>query len=127
MTPIERGESSMVTGLHCYICWQSRHYAAQCPQKDRGKDPVVNTITPEVQQVTTRSKAKKSDWKVQEEIRKVANELIEKANGANATRMQQEMQNITMDEPPIIATTHDGGRASWRGPFGKHWLTAKLR
>ena len=73
----------MTVGLQCYICWQPGHYATQCPQKDKEKELALNTITTEVQQVTTQRKAKQTDWEVQEEIRKAANVWIEKANGAN--------------------------------------------
>ena len=45
-----------LTTLH--TCGQDGHYANQRPTKDKGKTVVVNMVTIEVQQVTTRSKAK---------------------------------------------------------------------
>ena len=47
-------------------------------------------VTVEVQQVTTRSMAKQSEWDIQEEVLKVANEWVEEANNNNVARMLQE-------------------------------------
>ena len=84
-TPPERetGESS----VHCFVCQQPGHYATQCPLR-KGKGPTVNTITVEVQQVTTRQQTKNADWTVQEEIRKAAQAWVEKANMENTECMR---------------------------------------
>ena len=58
--------------------------------KDKGKMPAVNMVTTEVQQVTTRSKAKQSEWDLQEEVRKAAKEWLNKANNTNVASMVQE-------------------------------------
>ena len=47
-------------------------------------------VTVEVQQVTTRSKAKQSEWDTQEAIQKAAQEWVE-ANKRNIDRMMQEI------------------------------------
>ena len=52
----DRGESS----VHFFNCQEPGHYASQCLHKQKGKQPAVNIITTDVQQVATRSKAKKS-------------------------------------------------------------------
>ena len=44
-------------------------------------------VTTYVQQVTTRSKAKQSEWDIQEEVRKVGKEWVEEANSNNVSRM----------------------------------------
>ena len=44
----------------------------------------------EIQQMTTRSKGKQSEWEVQEEIRKTGKESLEEANQNNLNRMMQE-------------------------------------
>ena len=49
-------------------------------------------VTPELQQVTTRSKTKQSEWEVQEAVRKAAKEWVEEANKNNASHMLQEME-----------------------------------
>ena len=49
-------------------------------------------VTPELQQVTTRSKSKQSEWEVQEAIGKSAKEWVEEANKKNASRMLQDME-----------------------------------
>ena len=43
-----------------------------------------------MQQVTACSKAKQSEWDIQEEVRKVAKEWVEEANNNNVARMLQE-------------------------------------
>ena len=65
-----RGDGSGTFVPTCYICRQSGHYANQCPAK--GKGPAVNMVMPEIQQVTTRSKSKQSEWEIQEAVRKAA-------------------------------------------------------
>ena len=47
----------------------------------------MKTITTEVQQVMTRSKAKSTEWAEQDEIRKVAQAWVEKANEANVNHI----------------------------------------
>ena len=66
-TPVgaEKGESS----IHCVVSQQPGQYATQCPIC-KGKGPAVNTITVEVQQVTTRQQTKTIDWAAQYEIRR---------------------------------------------------------
>ena len=68
-TPVmEKGESN----VHCFVCQQQGHYATQCPRCDKGKGPAVNTITADVQKVTTRSQAKTTEWAEQDDIREAA-------------------------------------------------------
>ena len=81
----DKGESS----VHCFNCQEPGHYAPQCPHKQKGKQPAVNIITTNVQQVTTRSKAKTTEWEEQDNIRKAAQEWVAKANIANVEQMQQ--------------------------------------
>ena len=73
-----------------------------CPHR-KGKELVVNTITTEVQHVTTRQQAKNADWAVQDEIRKAAQAWVEKANVANKERMRQESANnsLPMEEDTL--------------------------
>ena len=47
-------------------------------------------VMPEIQQVTTRSKGKQSEWELQEAVWKVAKEWVEEANENNVTRMMQD-------------------------------------
>ena len=54
-------------------------------------------VTSDIQQVTTRCKAKQSEWDIQDEIRKEAKNWIEIANSKNVNRMQHDMQNMTID------------------------------
>ena len=49
-------------------------------------------VSPTIQQVTTRSKTKQSEWEVQEAVWKAAKEWVEEANKNNASRMLQEME-----------------------------------
>ena len=72
---------------NCYMCRQDGHYAYQCPTKDKGRAPMVYMVSPEIQQVTTRSKTKQSEWEVQEAVRKAVKEWLEEANKNNASRM----------------------------------------
>ena len=87
--------------MHCFNCQEPGHYAPQCPHKHKGKQPAVNIITADVQQVTTRSKAKTAEWEEQDGIRKAAQEWVTKANAANIERMRQES---TSDTPEIKNT-----------------------
>ena len=64
--------------------------ANHCPTKDKGKTPTVNMVTTEVQEVITRSKAKRSEWDTQDEVRKAAKEWVEEANNNNVAQMMQE-------------------------------------
>ena len=52
-------------------------------------------ITANIQQVTTRSQAKNMEWTKQDDIRKVAQAWVEKANEANAQRMRQKFATTT--------------------------------
>ena len=57
------------------------------PAQETMKQPTVNIITPDVQQVTTQSKAKREEWEERDGIRKEAQEWVAKANVANVERM----------------------------------------
>ena len=70
---VEKGESS----VHCFIFQQRRHYVTQCPRRDKGKGPSINTITAEVWQVTTLSKAKTTEWEEQDDFHKAAKAWVE--------------------------------------------------
>ena len=85
-TSADRGESN----IHNFNCQEPGHYAPRCPLKQKGKQPAVNIITADVQQVTTRSKTKTTEWEEQDGIRKAAQEWVAKANAANVARMRQE-------------------------------------
>ena len=74
--------------MHYFNFQEQGHYAPQCPHKQKGKQPAVNIITADVQQVTTQSKAKTAEWEEQDGIRKAAQEWVTKANAANIERMQ---------------------------------------
>ena len=50
-------------------------------------------------QVTTRSKAKQSEWEVQELVRKAAKEWVEEANKNNVSRMVQDMDEQNLQKP----------------------------
>ena len=106
-TQYVKGEASGSTIPNYYICPKDGHYANQCPTKDKGKAPTVNMVSPTIQQVTTRSKTKQSEWEVQEAIRKAVKEWVEEANKNNASRMIQEMeeQNVQKSVPQINPTT----------------------
>ena len=86
----ENGETNGSLTLNCYICRKDGHYANQWPTKEKGKSPTVNMVMPEIQQVTTRSKGKQSEWEVQEVVRKPAKEWVEEANQNNVNRMKQD-------------------------------------
>ena len=68
----EASELSGSSVPNCYICRKDDHYANQCPPK--GKGLTVNMVILEIQQVTTRSKSKQSEWEIQEAVRKAATE-----------------------------------------------------
>ena len=55
----------------------------------------MNTITTDVQQVTTRNQEKNTEWAKQDDIRKVAQAWVEKANEANAKWIRQESASTT--------------------------------
>ena len=74
-----QGEGSETFVPTCYICRQINHYANQCQTKEKGKASIVNMVVLEIQQVTTRSKGKQSEWEVQEAVRKGAKEWVEEA------------------------------------------------
>ena len=77
--------------MYCYYCRKEGHYNNQCPLKANEKQPVVNMVIAEVtdvQQVTTRSKGKLSEWEAHEAIRKQATEWIKKANENNVAEVE---------------------------------------
>ena len=76
--------------MHSFNFQEPRHYAPQCPHKHKGKQPAVNIITADVQQVTTRSKAKTAEWEELDGIRKAAQEWVTKDNATNVERMRRE-------------------------------------
>ena len=55
--------------------------------KGKGKAPTVNMVTTEVQQVTTWSKTKQSEWETKEATRKVAKEWVGKSSKNNVDRI----------------------------------------
>ena len=81
----ENGESSGLSVPNCYIYRKDGHYVNQCPTKEKGKALVENMVIAEVQQVTTRSKAKQFEWDIYEVVCKAAKEWIEEANNNNVT------------------------------------------
>ena len=90
-------------GCQCRIATFVRKMAIianPCLTKDKGKVSAVNMVTAEVQQVTTRSKAKQSEWDVQEAVSKATKERVKEANNNNVTRMLQESNapNVTADK-----------------------------
>ena len=74
------------SSIRCFVCEQLGHYATQCPLR-KGKGPAINTISADIQQVTTRQQAKNADWMAQDEVRKAAQAWVEEANAANTERM----------------------------------------
>ena len=61
-------------------------------------------ITPKIQQVTTRSKSKQSEWEIQEVVRKAFKEWVEEANKNNVSRMLQDNEiNQTNELPRAMA------------------------
>ena len=70
-------------------------------------------VIPEIQQVTTRSKSKQSEWEIQEAVRKAAKEWVEEANQNNVNRMMQDNridQNTDLPE----ATTVTEQEETWK-------------
>ena len=91
-----KAESSNTRKAYCYYCRQEGHYSNQCPAKSYDKRPAVNMVVAEVadiQQVTTRSKGKATEWETQEAIRKQATEWVKKANERNAAELEQQKEN----------------------------------
>ena len=115
-TQYVKGEASGSTISNCYICRKDWHYANQCPTKDKGKAPTVNMVSPAIQQVTTRSKTKQSEWEVQEDVRKAAKEWVEQANKNNVARMMQEMeeQNAQKSVPQLDLPTESEIDEAWQ-------------
>ena len=76
----------------------------------------MNMVSPAIQQVTTRSKTKQSEWEVQEAVRKAAKEWVEEANKNNASRMIQDMeeQNVQKSVPQINPTTESEVDETWQ-------------
>ena len=68
----------------------------------RGKAPTVNMVVPEIQQVTTRSKGKQSEWEVQEVVWKEAKEWVEEANNNNVARILQDNDASSDDATTIM-------------------------
>ena len=106
----------------CFNCNQPSHSANQCSHNTKGKAPIVNMITVDVQQVTTRSKTShSSQWDIQDSIRQQATEWVEAANNHNIDRMktdtatfpehQQELPHLVSTNPPDIPnpTENDDG------------------
>ena len=57
-------------------------------------------VMPEIQQVTTRSKSKQSEWEIHEAIRKATKEWVEEANKNNVSRMLQNNEINQINELP---------------------------
>ena len=55
---------------------------------------MVVTEVADIQQVTTRSKGKTTEWEAQEAIRKQTTEWIEKANKHNATEIKEQTNEV---------------------------------
>ena len=73
-------------------------------------------VLPEIQQLTTRSKTKQSEWEIQEAVRKLTKECIEEANKNNASRMLQEMeeQNVQKTVTQMNPTTDTEVDDTWQ-------------
>ena len=69
----------------------------QCPTKDKGKAPPFNMVTTKIQQVTSRSKTKQSEWEIQEALRKAAKKWVNESYYTDVARMLQDNkeQDIT--------------------------------
>ena len=65
---------------------------------EKGKMPAMNMVTIELQQVTTRSKAKLSEWDLQEDVRNATKEWVNEAKNTNVARMLEE--NVGKHIPP---------------------------
>jgi hypothetical protein len=64
-------------------------------------------VIPEIQQVTTRSKSKQSEWEIQEAVRKAAKEWVEEANQNNENRMMQDSRiDQNTDLPELTTVTN---------------------
>jgi hypothetical protein len=86
----------------CYHCCQPKHFARDCPHPPPGqasnqgeastsKGPSVSLITPAVQLVTTRNRARTEQWADQDRVRQQAQNWVEEANVRNdAERRTQE-------------------------------------
>ena len=98
-----KAESNNTWKAHCYYCRQEGHYSNQCPVKKR---PTVNMVVADVadiQQVTTRSKGKMTEWETQEAIRKQAIEWVKRANERNVAELEkqkEESEESTNTTPP---------------------------
>ena len=66
----------------------------------RGKAPTVNMVVPEIQQVTTRTKVKQSEWEVQEAVWKATKEWVKEANNNNVARILQD-NDASSDAQPV--------------------------
>ena len=61
----EKAETSNIRKVYYYYCQQEGHYSSQFSVKINKKQPTVNMVIVEVtnvQQVTTKSKAKTTKW-----------------------------------------------------------------
>ena len=54
---------------------------------------MVDAEVADLQQVTTRSKGKATEWETQEAIRKQATEWVKKANERNVAELEQQKEN----------------------------------
>ena len=68
----------------------------QCPTKDKGKAPPFNMVTTKIQQVTSRSKTKQSEWEIQEAMCKTAKEWVEESNNNNNVSMMLQESKVPM-------------------------------
>ena len=55
---------------------------------------MVDAEVADIQQVTTRSKGKATEWETQEAIQKQATEWVEKANKRNVEELEQQKENV---------------------------------
>ena len=60
---------------------------------------MVNMIVPEIQQVTTWSKGKQSEWEAQEGVQKAVKEWMEEANKNNVSQMMQDNEISNKEQP----------------------------
>ena len=101
-----QGEGSGTFVPTCYICRQNGHYANQCAAKGKGTTPTFNMLIPEIQQITTRRKSKKSEWEIHEAFWKAAKEWMEEANQNNVSRMLQDNEiNPTTELPGAVVAS----------------------
>jgi K+-transporting ATPase c subunit len=74
------------------------------------KDPSVSLITPAVQLVTTRSRARTEQWADQDRVREQAQNWVEEANAQNnAERRTQETQRAATGKAVLTETTRPSG------------------